>query len=277
MALAGRCFVHGLIDTIYNELYGLAIGKIYSAEQLAYYNRANQFPNLITTNINGSISSVMLPALSNEQENRQKLKQMMRRAIKISSFLMFPMMFGLVAVSEPLVKIILTDKWLPSVPLMQLLCFSYVLWPIHTVNLQAISAMGRSDIYLKLEVIKKIIGVIALIIGIPFGITVMVSMKIVTSITSTFINSYPNKKLLNYSYKEQLKDISSSAIISTIMLVVVYMMNKIKINIYVLLILQLLVGAGIYIGLAFITRNESLLYIKDMIKEKIKKREEKNA
>lgn len=277
MALAGRCFVHGLIDTIYNELYGLAIGKIYSAEQLAYYNRANQFPNLITTNINGSISSVMLPALSNEQENRQKLKQMMRRAIKISSFLMFPMMFGLVAVSEPLVKIILTDKWLPSVPLMQLLCFSYVLWPIHTVNLQAISAMGRSDIYLKLEVIKKIIGVIALIIGIPFGITVMVSMKIVTSITSTFINSYPNKKLLNYSYKEQLKDISSSAIISTIMLVVVYMMNKIKINIYVLLILQLLVGAGIYIGLAFITRNESLLYIKDMIKEKIKKREAKNA
>ena len=146
MALAGRCFVHGLIDTIYNELYGLAIGKIYSAEQLAYYNRANQFPNLITTNINGSISSVMLPALSNEQEDRQKLKHMMRRAIKISSFLMFPMMFGLVAVSDPLVKIILTDKWLPSVPLMQLLCFSYVLWPIHTVNLQAIRAMGRSDI-----------------------------------------------------------------------------------------------------------------------------------
>lgn len=275
--MAGRCFVHGLIDTIYNELYGLAIGKIYSAEQLAYYNRANQFPNLITTNINGSISSVMLPALSNEQEDRQKLKHMMRRAIKISSFLMFPMMFGLVAVSDPLVKIILTDKWLPSVPLMQLLCFSYVLWPIHTVNLQAISAMGRSDIYLKLEVIKKIIGVIALIISIPFGITVMVSMKIVTSIISTFVNSYPNKKLLNYSYKEQLKDISSSAIISTIMLVVVYMMNKIKINIYVLLILQLLVGAGIYIGLAFITRNESLLYIKDMIKEKIKKREAKNA
>ena len=277
MGLAGKCFVHGLIDTIYNELYGLAIGKIYSAEQLAYYNRANQFPNLITTNINGSISSVMLPALSNEQEDRQKLKHMMRRAIKISSFLMFPMMFGLVAVSDPLVKIILTDKWLPSVPLMQLLCFSYVLWPIHTVNLQAISAMGRSDIYLKLEVIKKIIGVIALIISIPFGITVMVSMKIVTSIISTFVNSYPNKKLLNYSYKEQLKDISSSAIISTIMLVVVYMMNKIKINIYVLLILQLLVGAGIYIGLAFITRNESLLYIKDMIKEKIKKRETKNA
>lgn len=275
--MAGKCFVHGLIDTIYNELYGLAIGKIYSAEQLAYYNRANQFPNLITTNINGSISSVMLPALSNEQEDRQKLKHMMRRAIKISSFLMFPMMFGLVAVSDPLVKIILTDKWLPSVPLMQLLCFSYVLWPIHTVNLQAISAMGRSDIYLKLEVIKKIIGVIALIISIPFGITVMVSMKIVTSIISTFVNSYPNKKLLNYSYKEQLKDISSSAIISTIMLVVVYMMNKIKINIYVLLILQLLVGAGIYIGLAFITRNESLLYIKDMIKEKIKKREAKNA
>ena len=153
----GKCFVHGLIDVIYNELYGLTIGKVYNTEQLAYYNKANQFPNLIATNVNGSISSVILPALSNEQESKEKVKNMMRRAIKVSSFLLFPMMFGLASVAEPLVKIILTDKWLPVVSLMQLLCFSYALWPIHTINLQAISAMGRSDIFLKLEIVKKII------------------------------------------------------------------------------------------------------------------------
>lgn len=266
----------GLIDVVYNELYGLAIGKIYKPEQLAYYNRANQFPKLITINIDGSISSVMLPALSNEQDNKEKVRDMARRAIKTSSFILFPMMLGLVAVSEPLVKIILTDKWLPAVPLMQLLCFSYMLWPIHTINLQAISAMGRSDIFLKLEIIKKIIGIIALMISMPFGITFMVSMKIITSIIATFINSYPNKKLLNYTYLEQLKDIAKPFIISIIMLVIVSIMNFININIYALLVLQTIIGIVIYFGISYITKSESLLYIISTIKENIKKRKSKN-
>ena len=267
----GKCFVRGLIDTIYNELYGLAIGKIYNSTQLAYYNRANQFPKLITVNIDGSISSVMLPTLSKEQDNKEKVKNMMRRAIKTSSFLLFPMMFGLAAISKPLVKIILTDKWLTAVPLMQLLCFSYALWPIHTINLQAISAMGRSDIFLKLEIIKKMVGILVLIVSIPFGITTMVVMKIITSIISSFINAYPNKKLLNYTYFEQCKDISKSFIISVIMLIIVYLMNYISINIYLLLILQILIGVIVYFGLSYALKNESLFYIIDFMKLKIKK------
>ena len=262
----------GLIDAIYNELYGLAIGKVYNTEQLAYYNKANQFPNLITTNVNGSISAVMLPALSNEQEKKERIKSMMRRAIKTSSFLLFPMMFGLAAVSEPLIKIILTDKWLPAVKLMQLLCFSYALWPIHTINLQAISAMGRSDIFLKLEVIKKVVGVIALVISIPLGIVWMAGIKVITSIISTFINAYPNKKLLNYSYLEQIKDISGSFIISIIMLVAIYVMNYIKINIYLLLMMQIIIGVLIYIGISYLTKNESFNYIVNMLKDKFDKR-----
>lgn len=262
----------GLIDAIYNELYGLAIGKVYNTEQLAYYNKANQFPNLITTNVNGSISAVMLPALSNEQEKKERVKSMMRRAIKTSSFLLFPMMFGLAAVSEPLIKIILTDKWLPAVKLMQLLCFSYALWPIHTINLQAISAMGRSDIFLKLEVIKKVVGVIALVISIPLGIVWMAGIKVITSIISTFINAYPNKKLLNYSYLEQIKDISGSFIISIIMLVAIYVMNYIKINIYLLLMMQIIIGVLIYIGISYLTKNESFNYIVNMLKDKFDKR-----
>ncbi len=267
--MVGKCFAHGLIDAVYNELYGLAIGKIYKPEQLAYYNRANQFPKLITINIDGSISSVMLPALANEQDNKEKLKNMMRRAIKTSSFLLFPMMFGLAAVSEPLVRIILTDKWLSAVPLMQLLCFSYVLWPIHTVNLQAISAMGRSDIFLKLEIIKKIVGVTALLISIPFGIEFIAAIKIATSIISTFINSHPNKKLLNYSYIEQIKDIFEPFMVSLIMLLIVYAMNFIKLNIYILLILQIIVGILLYFGVSCIIKSENLRYIIDTIKTKI--------
>lgn len=275
----GKCFVHGLLDTIYNELYGLTIGKIYNTEQLAYYNKANQFPNLIATNINGSISSVILPALSNEQDNKEKVKKMMRRSIKVSSFILFPMMFGLAAVAEPVIKIILTDAWLPAVPLLQLLCFSYALWPIHTINLQAISAMGRSDVFLKLEIIKKVVGILALLVSLPFGIMVMVFMKIITSIISTFINSYPNKKILNYSIFEQLKDIFESLVISLIMMAIVYLMNYIKINIYLLLVLQLIIGAIVYIAVSYITKNESLNYIINIIKEKIytKKNKENNV
>lgn len=262
----------GLIDAIYNELYGLTIGKVYNTEQLAYYNKANQFPSLITTNVNGSISAVMLPALSNEQDKKEKVKSMMRRAIKISAFLLFPLMFGLVAVSEPLIRIILTDKWIPAVQLMQLLCFSYALWPIHTINLQAISAMGRSDIFLRLEVIKKIVGIVALAISIPFGVVWMAGIKIVTSVISTFINAYPNKKLLNYSYLEQLRDIAQSFLISSIMLIVVYLMNYIKINIYLLLILQVMSGMFIYLGISYIVKSESLNYIINTIKDKLKER-----
>ena len=262
----------GLLDTIYNELYGLTIGKVYNTEQLAYYNKANQFPSLIANNINGSISSVMLPALSNEQDNKEKVKRMMRRAIKISAFILFPIMFGLAAVAEPVIRIILTDKWLTAVPFLQLLCFSYVLWPIHTVNLQAISAMGRSDIFLRLEVIKKIVGIIALIISIPFGIITMVVMKIVTSIISVFINAHPNKKILNYNIKEQIKDIWIYLLLSLIMFVAVWLMNNIKINIYLLLILQIIAGMLIYIGISYIVKDESLNYIITTVKEKLKNR-----
>lgn len=272
----GKCFVHGLLDTIYNELYGLTIGKIYNTEQLAYYNKANQFPNLITTNVNGSISSVMLPALSNEQENKENVKKMMRRSIKVSSFILFPMMFGLAAVAEPVIKIILTDAWLPAVPLLQLLCFSYALWPIHTINLQAISAMGRSDIFLKLEIIKKVVGIVALIVSMQLGVIWMAGIKIITSVISTFINAFPNNKLLGYSIREQFKDIISPFAISLMMFVAVYLMNYIELNIYLLLILQLVVGTIIYILISYITRNESLNYIINIMKEKLyaKKRKE---
>ncbi len=266
-----------LIETIYNELYGLAIGKIYNSESLAYYNKGNQFPNIITENINGSISSVMLPALSNEQEDKNKVKSMMSRAIKTSSFILFPMMVGLAVVAEPLVRLLLTDKWLPAVPLMQLLCFSYIFWPIHTINLQAISAMGRSDIYLKLEIIKKVIGVIALIISCPFGVTVMVIMKIVTSVISTFINSYPNKKLLNYSFKEQLKDILPAFFISMVMGAIIFIMGKIidvalmtPLKLFLYLLFDVLIGAIIYTGLAYLLKFESLTYLLNSLKNKLR-------
>lgn len=250
-----------LIDTVYNEMYGLVIGKVYSSELLGYYNRGQQFPKVISTNLDSSISTVMLPTLSSQQENKNKLKNIMRRAIMTSSFLVFPTMIGLAAIAEPMVKIVLTDKWLNCVPFIQMLCISYAFLPVHTSNLQAINAIGRSDIFLKLEIIKKTLGIVFLLIGLKFGIYVLVALKILHSLISTFINSYPNRKLLNYSFREQMKDILPAFILSIIMGIVVYAISFIRVNNIIVLIMQIIIGILFYMSLAYYFKLESFMYI----------------
>jgi teichuronic acid exporter len=209
-----KLLVSALIDTVYRDLRSLIIGKMYNPAMLGFYNRGQQFPQLLITNINGSIQSVMLPVLSSQQDNRPRVKDMMRRAIVTSSFIIFPMMVGLAVTAEPLVKILLTDKWLPCVPFLQIFCASYALWPIHTANLQAINALGRSDIFLKLEIIKKMVGLSILGVTVFYGVYAIALGQVLGGIISTFINAYPNKKLLNYSYIEQWKDIMPSLLLS---------------------------------------------------------------
>lgn len=256
-----------LIDTLYNNIYGLVIGKVYNPLILAYYNRGDQFPKLIVTNINGSISSVLFPVMAANQDNNIRMKKMVQRSIKTSSFIIFPVMIGLAACSDPLVKIILTDKWLPSVPFLQLMCISYAFWPIHTANLQAINAMGRSDIFLKLEIIKKFIGIAVLCISIPFGVYVMSALKVFTAFISSIINSFPNRKLLNYGYKEQLFDICPALIISLVMGVIVNGIRYIGWNDWVTLFVQLLTGIVSYLGLSLIFKLESFTYLLNTLKQ----------
>lgn len=267
-----KLLVSSLLDTIDKNLRSLIVGKIYDPSILGYYNRGDQFPQLIVSNINGSIQSVMLPTLSSEQDNKRKVKELVRRSIVTSSFLLFPMMIGLAVVGEPLIRIILTDKWLPCVPFMQIFCLSYALWPIHTANLQAINALGRSDIFLKLEIIKKIIGITILIISMFFGVYAIAVGTLVSGIISTFINVHPNLKLLDYSYKEQVKDIMPSLLLSIFMGVIVYSILLLKLSPYLTLILQLLIGICVYIGMAKIFKLECFTYLLNTIKGMLKKR-----
>ena len=267
-----KLLASALIDTLYMDLRTLIIGRIYTPAMLGFYNRGQQFPQLIMANIVGSIQSVMLPALSAHQDNRKRVKDMMRRAIVTSSFLVFPMMVGMAVVAEPLVKIVLTEKWLPAVPFLQIFCISFTLWPIHTANLQAISAMGRSDIFLKLEVIKKIMGLIILGISLPFGVYAIAFGGIFSGLIGTFINAYPNKELLNYSYKEQWLDIMPSLMISLVMGSIVYSLNFLSIPAWQILILQIVSGSIIYILLAKIFKIESFTYLVGTMKQLIKSR-----
>lgn len=255
-----------LIDTVYNNLYSLVIGKFYSAKDLGYYNRGRNIPNIVITNINGSIQSVMFPAFSNCQGDKVKLKSMVRRSIVTSTYIIMPAMIGLAAVAEPLTVLLLTEKWLPSVPFMQFSCFILAFWPIHTTNLQAINAVGRSDIFLKLEIIKKIIGFSIMIISIPYGLYTMMVGSCFSAIISSFLNASPNKKLLNYGYREQIKDILPAMLLSLFMGGIVLIWTLFDLNKIAVLIFQIITGMTIYIGGSKLFKLESYNYIVEMVK-----------
>ena len=251
----------GLIDSVFTNVYGLVIGKIYNSAMMGQYSRGNQFPALIANNLGAAIQSVMLPAFSACQDDREKVKSMVRRSIVTSSYLVFPMMAGLIAVAEPMVKLLLTDQYLPCVPMLRLLCVAYATWPLHVANLQAINALGRSEIFLKLEIIKKAVSVIALIISIPFGIYTMVALRAVTDFICTFINAHPNKKLLHYSFYEQWRDVFPSLLVSAAMGLVVYGVQYIIEGTLFTLVVQILAGVLVYAGLSWVFRLEAFLYL----------------
>ena len=255
-----------LLITGYQELRALLIGKIYSSSDLAYYDKGRQFPNLIVTNIDTSIGAVLFPKMSMQQDNYQQIKETARTSIRFSAFFMCPMMLGLAAIAEPFVKLVLTEKWLPCVSLMQIFCIVYLFQPIHTANMQAIKAIGRSDIYLKLEIIKKVIELICLIAVVRISVdAIVISMAVLTTMF-TFINAIPNTKLLNYKFSEQMRDILPGIVKALVMAVVVYTMNWLKIPTFPLLLMQIIVGIMIYLLLSIITKNAELKYICGIIK-----------
>lgn len=263
-----KLLVSGLLDTGYRQLRTMIIGKLYTSSDLAYYNQGDKYPNLIVSNVNTAIGSVLFPAMSQYQNDREKVKQMTRRVIQVSSYVMWPLMIGLGVIAEPMVSVILTDKWLNCVPYLRIFCFTYGLWPIHTANLQAVNAMGRSDLFLKLEIMKKGIGLIALLISMRISPLAMAASLIVTDIIATFINTSPNLELLKYGYFEQLKDLLPSFAMAMGMAVIVYPISFLKISDIYIMILQIVTGGLIYLLESIIFRNPAFLYFKETIKNR---------
>ncbi|CAI3341644.1 lipopolysaccharide biosynthesis protein [Enterococcus cecorum] len=267
-----KLLVSALLDTIYSNLRNLIIGKIYSPSDLAYYNQGDKLPKLIITNINTSIDSVLLPTMSNYSDNVEKIKHMTRRSIRISTYIISPILFGLAACSEQLISILLTDKWLACVPYLRIFCITYAFWPVHTANLSAINAMGRSDLFLRLEIIKKVIGLTLLFTTMWFGVMIMAYSLLVSSILSQIINAWPNRRLLNYGYIDQLHDFLPNILISAIMSIIVYLMGFLNLNSYSLLFIQIVIGIFFYISVSAICKLEQFEYLYNSISELIKKR-----
>lgn len=268
-----KILASSLLIAIYSNVQDLIIGKKFSSQDLAYSNKGRQFPSLIATNINTSLTKVLFPAVAECQDDLQRVKHMTRKAISIGTYVLAPVLIGFAAVAVPFVEVLLTERWLPCVVYLRIMCMVYLLQPIQTASLQAMKALGKSDLYLKLEIIKKMVGIIILFVTVTAFDSVLAIIwgSLIVEIFSTIINIPVNKKLLGYNYLEQLADVGTSLIISIITGVIIYGIGLLQIDSLIALILQVVCGVILYVFISKITRNENYKYLENFLKIIIKK------
>ena len=268
-----------LIKVGYSQLSNLIIGRLYTSEDLAFYSRGKKYPELVITDINSSISSVLFPAIAKQQEDIKKVKSMTSRAMKISTYVISPFLVGMAALATPLISWMLTEKWLPCIPFLRICCIYYILEPVQTANLQAIRAIGRSDVILKLDVIKRGGGVLILLLLMNQGPIGVALAPVGMSIIATFINMATNRKLISYPLKEQFRDLLPNFLVALIMGATVFTisayMNNCGIDNFIILIAGFIIGALLYIGVSAICKIESFSYILDIFGAKFVKKDQR--
>lgn len=249
-----------LLDTLQQSLCSLVIGKKYDSGTLGYYNRGAQFPQFVMNAVIGALQGVLLPAMSENQDDRKKVKELMRNSLRLASYVIFPMMAGLAAVASPLIRLLLTEKWLPAVPYMQINCLCFAFYAVHVCNLQAVNAMGRSDLFLKLEIIKKVYSLVLLVIAVicfDSPMAIVMSTAIAAGV-SWYINAAPNKKLIGYSFGEQFRDLLPiffmAAVMGICVLFVGSSLEGLGVSDVVILVVQVMTGVAVYLLLSVIFR-----------------------
>lgn len=261
-----KLLVSGLLNTIYTHIYSIVIGKIFSLSDLGYYTRAQQFANFPSANIAGIVQRVTFPALSTIQQDNLKLKEFYRKIVIFSAMIVFPLMIGLAVLAESVVITLLTEKWRDSTWILQILCLAMMWYPVHAANLNVISVKGRSDVFLKLEVIKRMLVTLVLLVSIPLGFKVVVLGQVLTSCVGIFINTYYTKRIISYGLKDQLKDLTPFLLLSLLMGVIVYFCN-IAIASYIWkIVCGVLVGSAFYLSALYYFNFGNVKYIRSIIK-----------
>lgn len=251
----------GLIDTVYSRLRSLLIGRIYSSSDLAYYNRGYSFPSFGMRLIEPTVNSVLFPTLSNCNDNQAQMRHITRRVLQVSTYIISPIMVGLIVTARPLVLVLLTKKWLPCVIYLQIGCVANLFRCPQFINTCVIKASGRAGLLLKLDILKKSIGLVYLLVSIQFGVEWIAVSLIAFYFTSMVINIAPNRKILNYGYRQQCRDVMKNMIPAFIMGAVVYPISLLHTHQILILILQILTGVAVYVGLSWLTKNESFVFV----------------
>lgn len=263
-----KLMLSGLLDKIYQNIAPIFIGKYFSVGDLGYFNRADGYAKLPSHNITSSIRGVTFPVLSKLQHDDEALRQKYRKMIRVSAFVIFPIMFMLSALARPLIYVTITDKWEPCVLLLQLLCFSSMWYPIHALNLNLLQVKGRSDLFLRLEFIKKIISLGMMAISLPFGLIVFCAMTVLTSLFSLVVNTYYTGKLIDVGFFLQMKDLFPTIMLSCFMFIVVQAFLLFVSNIYIQCICGGIIGLGIFIGGSILFKFPELEDVKFMLSRK---------
>ncbi len=272
LSYSWKLLVSTLIDNLYNSLYPMLIGKLFGTIQQGYYDRGDIIPNVISANVTTAFKSVLLSAYAKEQEDTEKLKAMLRRSIRLAAFIFFPLMAGLIAAAKPLTLLLLGENWVASVVFLQFCSLFFMFVPIHIINQQAISAIGRSDVSLKLEIGKKIIGIAMLFCGLPFGVPGLLIGKALSSILALGLTAVPNRQLFGYTFREQVADLLPSAMLSTVMGMAVWGITFSGFGNLAVLLLQVLFGILLYCLGACVFRMESFAYLLAQVKAIIRKK-----
>lgn len=259
-----------LIDTMYHNLESLIIGKFFSAATLAYCNKGKQFPLTLIDNIDGSIQSVMLPAYADKQDNIKELKNMLSRAISMSTFLVFPIMILMASIARPMILLLLGAKWLNCVPYVQLFCFIAMVFPLQTTNLQAINALGRSDVFFRLMTVKRIFGIFVLFASVfvyrsPFAV---VFAALIVELIAVLINVPSSKHLLDYGFGDLMRDVIPNLIISILSGLAAVACVLFNVKILLLILIQCIIFCSVFCLLSFLTRNNSYIYLCNYLKTK---------
>lgn len=258
-SFGSKMLASDILDTFYNDIISIIIGKHFSLSSLGYFNKGQSIPQLLINSVNGPINGVSFPMLSKLQGDKVKYRAAFSRALQTSVFFCAPMMAGMIVVAKPLIMLLFGEKWIPAVPFLQIMAIVCVFSPLHYLNLNAIMAMGRSDIFLKLEVAKKITAIIIILVSIPFGLMAFIGSKILISIVSLVINAYPLKSLLNYSLWQQIKDLSHTAGGSLVMLLLLFPLQWLPLSPYLIMTLQIPLGIVIYLVWSWIFSRQLFL------------------
>lgn len=261
----------GLVDTVFSQIRTIVIAKEYSRADLAFYNRGIHFPSFGMKLVEPTISTVLFPALSSCNDDQLMMKTITQRVIKTSTFIICGLMCFLFAIAKPLVVVLLTDKWLPCVVFLQIGCFAYLLRPLQIINSSVIRASGRSALLLNLDLLKKGIGLILLFVAMPFGVEAIAWSYVGFNVISTFINIWPNKDILNYSYVEQFRDLSGNLVVGLIMGALVWSVTLLQMDYFLMLVIQCIVGIISYILISKILKIESFIYINKLTIEQFNK------
>lgn len=270
-SFGSKMMASSVINVIYNNIYPIVIGKRFSSADLGLYSKASGYAQLPSGTITGVVGSVALPILSNIQDDDERLRESYRKLIRLTSFLVFPVMFGMAALARPLVIVLITEKWLGAVLFLQILCFDQMLYPIHGLNLSLLQVKGRSDLFLRLEIIKKALGIIILLITIPYGIVAMCIGSVIVSYLSLLINTHYTSKFIHVGFYRQMRDLVPSYLISLIVALIVWGV----ISLLPLYSIQLLVGIillfAIYFMGAKLFMRKDMIFLHDIIHERFKK------